>query len=436
MRRHPRLVCLSRPSGAVRGADRPRVLRLGRDLLAVSLDADGHVRPKIRGDKLRLPLHRPRGRLDLGRTGCGVPQAKYRKLDSRVLHCGGAGHHHRVACRDRTALDAVAALAIDLASLFAGIRGQPAASGWPLYFSSRVAPYCRPQVCGSLRVRAKAMRMPRSLLTVATLALVAAFARPAAGVPRFADTRPGAMPVDVELVLAVDVSYSMDPDEQALQREGYVTALRSKEFLQALREGANAKIAVTYIEWAGQFDQKVIVPWRLIEGPESADAVAAELAAAPYRRASRTSISGGLQLAKGLFDGSGYRGLRRVIDVSGDGANNAGLPVVQVRDEVLAAGITVNGLPLMLKRPNPGTMDIENLDVYYKDCVIGGRGAFVIPVRERSQFVEATRTKLVLEVAGREPPRRLLKASADRPRISCTIGEKMWQDRWGGYDFR
>ena len=258
----------------------------------------------------------------------------------------------------------------------------------------------------------------------------------AAAIPRFADTSSGAMPVDVELVLAVDVSYSMDPDEQALQREGYVLALKSREFMQALRQGANAKIAVTYIEWAGQFDQKILMPWRLIEGPESADAVAAELAAAPYRRASRTSISGGLQFAKGLFDTSGYHGIRRVIDVSGDGANNSGVPVVPTRDDVLAAGITINGLPIMLKRPNVGTMDIDNLDIYYEDCVVGGPGSFVIPIRERERFVEATRTKLVLEVAGREPAPRPVPASADKPRISCTIGEKMWQERWGGYDFR
>ena len=113
--------------------------------------------------------------------------------------------------------------------------------------------------------------------------------------PRFADQSPSAIPVDVELVIAVDVSYSMDPDEQALQREGYVLALTSREFMQALREGANGKIAITYFEWAGQFDQKIIMPWRLIDGPESADAVAAEIARAPYRRASRTSISGGLR---------------------------------------------------------------------------------------------------------------------------------------------
>jgi hypothetical protein len=177
------------------------------------------------------------------------------------------------------------------------------------------------------------------------------------------------------------------------------------------------------------------MPWRLIEGPESADAVASEIASAPYRRASRTSISGGLIFAKPLFDHSGYRGLRRVIDVSGDGANNAGPLIVPTRDDVLASGITINGLPIMLKRPTRGTMDIENLDVYYEDCVVGGPGSFVIPIRERAQFIEATRQKLVQEIAGRTPKTRVIHVSADKPRISCTIGEKMWQDRWGGRGF-
>jgi len=263
-----------------------------------------------------------------------------------------------------------------------------------------------------------------------------AFAVSAApSLPRLADKNPSAMAVDVELAIAVDVSYSMDPEEQALQREGYVQALTSREFMQALREGVNGKIAITYFEWAGEFDQKIIVPWRLIEGPESADAVAAEIANAPYRRAARTSIAGALVFAKPLFDHSGYRGLRRVIDVSGDGANNAGPLIVPTRDDVLAAGITINGLPIMLKRPTPGTMDVENLDVYYEDCVIGGPGAFVVPIRERSKFIEATRTKLVLEIAGRQPAPRVVPASAQAPRISCTIGEKMWQERWGGRGF-
>jgi hypothetical protein len=273
-------------------------------------------------------------------------------------------------------------------------------------------------------------------LAAAALAAVAlSMAADAAPTPRFADTSANAVPVDVELILAVDVSYSMDPEEQALQREGYVQALRSKEFLTALREGAHGKIAVMYFEWAGQFDQKILMPWRLIDGPEAADAVADELARAPYRRASRTSISGGLSFAKPLFDTSGYRGVRRVIDVSGVGANNAGAPVVSTRDGVTAAGITINGLPIMIRRSRGSMMDIDNLDVYYEDCVIGGPGAFVVPIHERSQFVEATRTKLILEIAGRQPEARVMPAAAREPRVNCLIGEKLWQDRWGGRGF-
>jgi len=276
-------------------------------------------------------------------------------------------------------------------------------------------------------------RWSRNLAVVAAVAVVGlALSASAAPTPKFTDTRASAIPVDVELVLAVDVSYSMDPDEQALQREGYVQALTSREFLQALRQGAHGKIAITYVEWAGQSDQKILMPWRLIDGPESADAVAAEISRAPYRRASRTSISGALRFAKPLFDDSGYKGLRRVIDVSGDGANNAGPLVELTRDDVLAAGITINGLPIMLKRPYTGTMDIEELDLYYEDCVIGGPGSFVIPIREREKFIEATRTKLVLEVAGRQPELHSVPASL-RSRVSCTIGERMWQERWGGY---
>ena len=201
---------------------------------------------------------------------------------------------------------------------------------------------------------------PISVLAAGAAAMLAVtgwtFAAPGA---RFADRSPSAIPVDVELVLAVDISYSMDPEEQALQREGYITGLTSREFLQALRSGMNGKVAVTYFEWAGPYDQKIVVPWRMIDGPESADAFANEIARAPYRRASRTSISGALNFGKPLFDGSGYRGIRRVIDVSGDGANNSGPFVTLMRDDVVAAGITINGLPIMLKRPNSFTMDLE-----------------------------------------------------------------------------
>jgi hypothetical protein len=120
-----------------------------------------------------------------------------------------------------------------------------------------------------------------------------------------------------------------------------------------------------------------------------------------------------------------------VIDISGDGANNNGQLVTVSRDEAVAKGITINGLPIMLKRLNYATMDIEQLDIYYEDCVIGGPGAFVIGIADRDKFIEATRTKLILEVAGRVPLARIIPVASDKPRVSCTIGERLWQERWG-----
>jgi hypothetical protein len=242
-----------------------------------------------------------------------------------------------------------------------------------------------------------------------------------------------AHPVDVELVLAVDVSYSMDMDELAIQREGYAQAIVSKEFLQALKAGPNGKIAVTYFEWAASTDQKIIIPWRLIDGPETADAVAAEILKTPIRRASRTSISGAINFAMSLFEENPYRGIRRVIDISGDGPNNNGPPVVPTRDAALEKGIIINGLPIMVKEPSYSTMDIDNLDYYYEDCVIGGPGSFVVTIKDRDKFKEAIRTKLLLEVAGRQPERPVAPAAAQNrePRVNCLIGEKIWQDRWG-----
>jgi hypothetical protein len=237
--------------------------------------------------------------------------------------------------------------------------------------------------------------------------------------------------VDVELVLAVDVSYSMDMDELAIQREGYAQAIVSKEFLQALKTGPNGKISVTYFEWAASSDQKIIIPWRVIDGPETADAVANEIMRTPIRRASRTSISGAINFAMPLFDENPHRGLRRVIDISGDGPNNNGAPVTDARDAAVEKGVTINGLPIMVKEPSYSTMDIDNLDFYYEDCVIGGAGAFVVTIKDRDKFREAIRTKLVLEVAGRTPERRVVPVAASEPRVNCMIGEKIWQDRWG-----
>ena len=234
--------------------------------------------------------------------------------------------------------------------------------------------------------------------------------------------------VDLELILAVDVSLSMDLDEQRLQRDGYVAAFRDGEVQKAITAGPHGRIAVTYMEWAGPSVQNVVVPWTLIDGPAAAEAVADKLEQHPISRARMTSISQGLAFAGHLFQTSGVKGIRRVIDVSGDGPNNAGPLVTLVRDELVAQGIAINGLPILLKKPS-SFFDIADLDVYYTECVIGGTGAFMIPIRERFEFKVATRRKLLLEIAGDQAPPRLTPAQFREP-ISggdCTIGEQQWR---------
>lgn len=242
--------------------------------------------------------------------------------------------------------------------------------------------------------------------------------------------------VDVELVLAVDISYSMDYDELQLQREGYILAIASEQFLDAMRRGPIGKIAVTYVEWAGANEQQVIVPWHVIDGPASADEFVRKLKETPVRRAYRTSISEALKYSAAQF-GTSYAGLRRVIDISGDGTNNQGDLVEPTRDDLIRKGITINGLPILLKTPIASMIDLPDLDIYYQDCVIGGPGAFLVAVRERHQFADAIRNKLLLEVAGVKPrgiplPQELVAPAADKRRVSCTAGEQMWQNRWGG----
>jgi hypothetical protein len=250
-----------------------------------------------------------------------------------------------------------------------------------------------------------------------------------------AGMRPAAAePVDVELVLAVDVSLSMSPAELAIQRDGYAAALTDKRVLDAIADGLHGRIAVTYFEWAGNTTQHVVVPWTVIASREDAERVARQLSAMPPNSARRTSISGALEFSVDLFAESQFRGTKRVIDISGDGPNNQGMLVTTARDRAVAAGIVINGLPVMLKRAGPGSID--DLDLYYEDCVIGGRGAFVVPVRETSEFKKAIRTKLLLEIAMSVPPEGLpvVPAQARSPRVSCSIGERMWRERFApGY---
>lgn len=263
----------------------------------------------------------------------------------------------------------------------------------------------------------------RAFITFSAACLCAIFALSARAGPQ--------VHVDVELVLAVDISYSMDFEELALQREGYITALTSKDFLDALRGGSHGKIALTYIEWAGSHEQTIVVPWTLVDGKAAAEAFAAKLAAAPIRRTYRTSISSGLLFSAGQFGNSEFKGLRRVIDISGDGTNNQGPLIEPTRDEIIAKGIVINGLPLQLKAATGSMLDINDLHIYYEDCVVGGPGSFVIPVRDKSQFVNAVRQKLILEVSGITPPPVRARPASKTPRISCTIGEQMWLQRWG-----
>lgn len=243
----------------------------------------------------------------------------------------------------------------------------------------------------------------------------------------------GPVAVDAELVFAVDISYSMNSDEQRLQRAGYVAALKSSEFLHALQSGPLGKVAVAYIQWASATDQDVLLNWSLIDSAESAQAVADKLGEAGYRRAQRTSISGGIDFAAHMFDNNGYNGARQIIDVSGDGPNNNGRPVTDARDEALAKGIVINGLPLVGIRSYIGPADVQNLDVYYQACVVGGPDSFMIPIHNTNAFVTATRNKLVREIATRSSPSSpaVRLAADDEPRISCMIGENLWRGRWG-----
>lgn len=268
--------------------------------------------------------------------------------------------------------------------------------------------------------------------------------------------------VDLELVLAVDVSMSMDFGEQKLQREGYVSALRDPQVIRAITDGALGRIALTYVEWAGSHIQSVVIPWREINSAATAEAFAAELENRQISRARRTSISTAISMSASLFEESGFAGRRRVIDVSGDGPNNGGRPVVPVRDEALAKGIIINGLAIMLPRTSGAYsfFDIPDLDRYYAACVIGGPGSFVLPIKTRAEFATATRQKLLLEIAGlmpgdatpgknkapsRAPTRQRadlpvqlhhaqFKLTVPKPAYDCLIGEKMWQrymeERW------
>ncbi len=234
--------------------------------------------------------------------------------------------------------------------------------------------------------------------------------------------------VDLELVLAVDVSSSMNPEEQEIQRAGYVTALTDPAVVSAILSGVLGRIALTYVEWAGPTNQSVVVSWRLIDSEASARRFAAELDAKPFVRGTGTSISAALLFTSRLFADNGFEARRRVVDISGDGPNNLGPHLVPARDVVVGAGIIINGLPLMIQPAPTGYAARPDLADYFRDCVIGGPGAFVLPANSTGEIATAIRQKLVQEIAMR--PASLIRAAAPAPlvRADCMIGQKEFHE--------
>ena len=209
-------------------------------------------------------------------------------------------------------------------------------------------------------------------------------------------------PVDLELVLAVDVSGSISDENAWLQRRGYARALKDRRVIEAIQGGALGRIAVTYIEWAGVDTQRTVVDWRVIDGPASASDFARALDGKPTVTEDRTSISAAIDHAASLFGGNGFEGTREVIDISGDGENNVGRPVTLARDDAVGRGITINGLPIVQGGLLPWSEDRERLpflDSYYRDKVIGGPGAFVVVVKGYNDFADAIIAKLLKEIA-------------------------------------
>lgn len=223
--------------------------------------------------------------------------------------------------------------------------------------------------------------------------------------------------LDVELVLAVDISQSMDTDEQEIQRAGYISALTSQEFLDAINVGPIGKIAVTYMEWGGVDEHYIVADWTVIQDASSAASFAEKVRNAPLRQVQRTSIASALEKSVELIKGNEFQGLREVIDISGDGPNNQGGSVTDMRDKMLQQGVIINGLPLMMKATK-GWQAMKNLDAYFEDCVIGGPGSFAIPVRSKEGFADAIRMKLVMEIAGYQPPATMQQAAMREP-VRC-----------------
>ena len=224
------------------------------------------------------------------------------------------------------------------------------------------------------------------------IALVVLFAAPAAAQDR--------KEVDLALAMAIDISGSIDPEEAHLQRQGYVLAFRDPVIVKAILGGANGRIAVAYYEWSDAWVQRLLIDWTLLDSEASIAAFADRLANAPISIARRTSISGAIRYSVPLFGRSPYEAGRKVLDISGDGSNNDGALVTDMRYEALKERIVINGLPIMNDRPNPcGCPSEADLDKYYLACVTGGPRSFVEVARNFDDFPRAVRKKLLQEVA-------------------------------------
>jgi hypothetical protein len=212
-------------------------------------------------------------------------------------------------------------------------------------------------------------------------------------------------PVDLELALGIDVSGSVDDEEAILQRQGYIAAFRHPDVIRAVEQGMLGRIAVGYYEWAGYGHMRVIEGWTEIEDAKSANPFADALALNPPQTAYRTAIAAAIDFAALWFDLNAFEGTRRVVDISGDGPNNWGDLVADARDRAVAQGIIINGLPIVNDRPSiSGRPQIRNLDLYYRDCVIGGPGAFIVVANTFEEFAIAIRKKLIIEIAGSVGP--------------------------------
>jgi hypothetical protein len=212
----------------------------------------------------------------------------------------------------------------------------------------------------------------------------------------------GAQNTDLLLVLAADVSRSIDEGEFELQRKGYAAALTDPRVLAAIRGGTNGTVAVCFVEWSGAGEQLVVADWTVIHDEEDAGVVAAAILAAPRSFMGRTSISGAIDFAMERFAAANPHSNRRIIDVSGDGTNNSGRPVTEARDQAVAEGVTINGLAIVNDRPNPGyafhTQPPGGLPEWYRQNVIGGPGAFLRVIDDFRSFADAMTNKLVSEI--------------------------------------